>query len=205
MTSDLCGNTDFGLHASFALSFIFGKRFPCIKTVCYYLDQRSQLYLRRGTLMTCMEYSFPSLFFFFLLWFSLADCYSIPCLWHRFVGKLVEWRIIIQYAVYCIFMPWPERFAQGHLEIGSSVCLSIRNSVPFTNKKQYLKFGRWYSNQTWTVSSSMGSSHFTDMIHLPPGLDGVKMYDLEIFAIFWLCCCRAHLCFIYIIVTIYTP
>ena len=51
----------------------------------------------------------------------------------------------------------------GHLVIGSSVCLSVRNSVPITNKVQYLKFGWWYSNQTWTVSSSMVSSHFTDI------------------------------------------
>ena len=54
----------------------------------------------------------------------------------------------------------------GHLVIGSSVRLfvrpSVRNSVPLTNKVQYLKFGWWYSNQTWTVSSSMGSSHFID-------------------------------------------
>ena len=28
---------------------------------------------------------------------------------------------------------------------------------------QYLKFGWWYSNQTWTVSSSMGYSHFIDI------------------------------------------
>ena len=42
-----------------------------------------------------------------------------------------------------------------------SVCLSV--SVPLTNKVQYLKFGSSYSNQTWTVSSSMGSPHFTDI------------------------------------------
>ena len=40
---------------------------------------------------------------------------------------------------------------------------SVRNSVPLTNKVQYLKFLWWYSDQTWTVSSSMGSSHFTDI------------------------------------------
>ena len=44
-----------------------------------------------------------------------------------------------------------------------SVCPSVRNSAPLTNKVQYLKFGWWYSPQTWTVSSSMGSSHFTDI------------------------------------------
>ena len=55
-----------------------------------------------------------------------------------------------------------------------SVCLSVRpsvrNSVPLTNKLQYLKFGWWYSNQTWTV----GSSHFTD-ITCPWGWGGVKI------------------------------
>ena len=43
------------------------------------------------------------------------------------------------------------------------VCPSVRNSGPLTNKVQCLKFGWSYSNQTWTVSSSMGSSHFTDI------------------------------------------
>ena len=52
--------------------------------------------------------------------------------------------------------------------------LSIRNSVPLINKVQYLKF-RWsYSNQTWTVTSSKGNSHFTD-ITCPLGWGGVKM------------------------------
>ena len=50
----------------------------------------------------------------------------------------------------------------GHPVIGSSFRLSVHNSVPITNKLQYLKFGWWYSNQTWTVSSSMGFSHFID-------------------------------------------
>ena len=108
-----------------------------------------------------------------------------------------------------LFMPpaWKVRrgawkVRRGHLVIRSSVrpsvcpsiCLSVRNSVPLTNKVQYLKFGWWYSNQTWTVASSMGSSHFTD-ITCPWGWGGVKMLDLEIFAIFWLCCRRGHPCF----------
>ena len=50
-----------------------------------------------------------------------------------------------------------------------SVCPSVRNSVPLINKVQYLKFGWSYSNQTWTVSSSKGCSHFTD-ITCPWGL-----------------------------------
>ena len=101
-----------------------------------------------------------------------------------------------------VFMPPAWKVRRGHLVIGSSVCpfvrlsvcLSVRNSVPLTNKVQYLKFGWWYSNQTWTVSSSMGSSHFTD-ITCPCGWGGVKIYDLEIFAIFRLCGRRGHLCF----------
>ena len=44
-----------------------------------------------------------------------------------------------------------------------SVHLSVSNSVPLTNKVQYLKLGWSCSNQTWTVSSFMGSSHFTDI------------------------------------------
>ena len=70
----------------------------------------------------------------------------------------------------------------GHLVIGSSVCpsvclsicLSVRNSVPLTNKVQYFKFGWWYSDQSWTVGSSLGSSHLTDII-CPRGWGGVKM------------------------------
>ena len=60
-------------------------------------------------------------------------------------------------------MPPAWKVRRGHLVFGSSVCPSVRNSVPLTNKVQYLKFLWSYSNQTWTVSSSMGSSHFTDI------------------------------------------
>ena len=67
---------------------------------------------------------------------------------------------------------------RGHLVIGSSVCLSVRLFVSplfrLACKVQYLKFGWWHSNQTWTVSSSMGSSHFTD-ITCSWGGDGVKI------------------------------
>ena len=65
------------------------------------------------------------------------------------------------------FMPPAWKFRRGHLVIGSSVCLSVhlsvRNSGPLTNKVQYLNFGWSYSNQTCTVSSSMGFSQFTDI------------------------------------------
>ena len=60
-----------------------------------------------------------------------------------------------------------------------SVCLSVRNSVPLIHKVQYLKFGWLYSNQTWTVSSSKGFSHFTD-ITCPWGWGGVNIWNLEI-------------------------
>ena len=56
---------------------------------------------------------------------------------------------------------------------------------------QYLKFGWSYSNQTWTASSFKGYSHFIDIIS-PLGLGRIKMYDLETFAIFWLCCRQGH-------------
>ena len=65
------------------------------------------------------------------------------------------------------------------LSVCLSVCPSVRNSVPLINKVQYLKCGWSYSNQTWTVSSSKGFSHFTD-IPCPWGLGGVKIWDLEI-------------------------
>ena len=54
-----------------------------------------------------------------------------------------------------------------------SVRLSVSSSVRLTNKVQYSKFWWRYSNQTWTVSSSKGSSHFTD-ITCPWGWAGSK-------------------------------
>ena len=44
-----------------------------------------------------------------------------------------------------------------------SVRLFVRNSIPLLNKVQYFKFRWWYSSHTWTVSPSMGCSHFTDI------------------------------------------
>ena len=64
--------------------------------------------------------------------------------------------------------------ASSNQMVHLSVRLSVCNSVPVTNKVQYLKFGWSYSNQTWTVSSSMGTSHFTD-ITCPWGWGRVKM------------------------------
>ena len=95
-----------------------------------------------------------------------------------FIKKKIIHVLNVFYYIFGFFMPPAWKVCQGHLVIGSSVspfvCLSVRNSVPLTNKVQYLKFGWWYSNQTWTVSSSMGSSHFTD-ITCPWGLVRVKM------------------------------
>ena len=77
--------------------------------------------------------------------------------------------IIIYSSLSHFLCPRPERSAGAssnqifRLFVCLSVCLSVSNSVPLSNKVQYLKFGWWYSNQTWTVSSSIGSSHFTDI------------------------------------------
>ena len=60
-----------------------------------------------------------------------------------------------------------------HLLVHLFICPSFCNSVPHTNKVQYLKSEWWYSNQTWTVSSSMGSPHCTD-IRCPLGWAGSK-------------------------------
>ena len=64
-----------------------------------------------------------------------------------------------------------------------SVRLSVRNSVPLTNKVRYLKFGWWYSNHTLNVSSYMGSSHFTN-ITSPWGLGQDQNVGITDFAIF---------------------
>ena len=97
--------------------------------------------------------------------------------------RLVYWlfppqQIINAFAIsikWRIFMPRAWKVRPGHLVIGlsvrPSVCPSVRNSFLLTNKVQYLKFGWLYSNQTWTVSSSMGFSHFTD-ITCPCGWGG---------------------------------
>ena len=78
----------------------------------------------------------------------------------------------------CIFMPRAWKIRRGHLVIGSSVRLfvrlSVRNSVPLSNKVQYFKFGWGYIHQTWTVSSSKGCSHSSD-ITCPWGWGGVKL------------------------------
>ena len=97
-----------------------------------------------------------------------------------------------------LFMPQAWKVCRGHLVIGSSVRLfvrpSVRNSVPLTNKVQYLKFVWWYSNQTWTVSSCMGSSHFTDITY-PWGGAGSKYRTLRFLPYFDFVSCRGHLCF----------
>ena len=84
--------------------------------------------------------------------------------------------------------------ASSNLIVCLFVCPFVCNSVPLTNKVQYLKFGWWYNNQTGTVSSSMGSSYF-HWHHMLLGVGRVKMWDLEIYAIFWLCCRWGHPCF----------
>ena len=60
-------------------------------------------------------------------------------------------------------MPPAWKVRRGHLVFVSSVFLSVRLSVRnfLLYKVQYLKFGWSYSNQTLTVSSWKGSSHFT--------------------------------------------
>ena len=74
--------------------------------------------------------------------------------WNFMARTTIVWNII-QIQGTCNFVcPRLERSA------GS---ISVRDSVPLTHKVQYLKFGRWYSYQTWTVSSSMDCSHFIDI------------------------------------------
>ena len=109
-----------------------------------------------------------------------------------------------------VFMLPAWKVRRGHLVFGSSVrpsvcpsvrpsvCLSVRlsvrNPVPLINKVQYLKFGWSYSNQTWTVCSSKGFSHFTD-IPFPRGVGRGQNLGLRDFAIFGFCCHRGHPCF----------
>ena len=75
------------------------------------------------------------------------------------------------------------------LSVHLSLCLSVCRSV--IPSRLHLKFGWWYSNQTWTLSSSMGSLHFTD---IPCPWGGVGSI-CRTFAIFWHCCHRGHPCF----------
>ena len=76
-----------------------------------------------------------------------------------------------------LFMPPAWKVRRGHLVIGSSVCpsvcLSVRNSIPLTNKVQYLKFGWSYSNQTWTLVH-LWVPHTTLTSHAPGEWAGSK-------------------------------
>ena len=74
------------------------------------------------------------------------------------------------------------------------VCLSIHNSAPLANKVQFSKFGWSCSNQTWTVSSSKGCSHLTD-VSCPWGMGRGQNLGLREFAIVWHCCRWGHPCF----------
>ena len=56
---------------------------------------------------------------------------------------------------------------------------SVSNSVPLTHKVQYLKFGWWYSNQSWTVSLFMGLS--PSLISHAPGVEWVQNVGLRDF------------------------
>ena len=93
-----------------------------------------------------------------------------------YTGKNLQrsWDLGVVFAQLMQFLcPRPERSAGASSNrivrlsirpfVHLSVRLSVHNSVPLTNKVQYYKFGWWYSYQTWTVSSSTGSSHFTDI------------------------------------------
>ena len=61
-----------------------------------------------------------------------------------------------------LFMTPAWKARRGYLANGS-VHLFILHSVPLTYIVQYLKFGWWYSHQTWTVISSKGCSLLTDI------------------------------------------
>ena len=151
-----------------------------------------------------------------------AKTFKMWCIFYQYVQNLIKkkfsffWRKLYhRYSwniCYCphfripYFSVFPYFYApdlkgpQGHLVIGSSVCLSVclsvQNSVPLTNKVQYLKFGWWYSNQTLTVGSSMSYSHFTD-ITCPWGGAGQNAE---------LCCRWGHPCFTNTcLVSIYSP
>ena len=97
----------------------------------------------------------------------------------NFMKNIWHWHC--SYSTANIFMPLAWKVCRGHLVFGSSVhpsvspsiCLSFRNSDLLIKKKHYLKCGWSYSNQTWTVSSSKGCSHFTD-ITCPWGWGGSK-------------------------------
>ena len=107
-------------------------------------------------------------------------------------------------------MPPAWKVRRGHLVIGLSVrpsvclsvclsvcppvCPSVCNSVPLTIKVQYLKFGWWYNYQTWTVSSSKGCSHFTDITR-PWGVGQGQNVGLRDFCHNWTLLPPGHTCF----------
>ena len=70
----------------------------------------------------------------------------------RISVQVLEYKICYFYAPGLKGLPR----ASSNQILRSSVCNSVRL------QSAIIKIGWWYSNQTWTVSSSMGSSHFTD-------------------------------------------
>ena len=91
-----------------------------------------------------------------------------------------------------------QKVCQGHLVIRlsvhsyRSVCPFVRNSIPLTDKVQYLKFGLSYmfTNQNWTVSSSKGCSHFPD-ITCPLGVGRDQNVGLKILPDFYFVAARS--------------
>ena len=103
-------------------------------------------------------------------------------IWHK-ICKHCPWIIILKLWVNTV-----NHFYAPGLKgpLGASsvsiVCPSICPSVIPSRLQtvQYLKFGWSYSNQTWTVSSSKGCSHFTD-ITCPKGWGGGQNVGLRHF------------------------
>ena len=113
----------------------------------------------------------------FQVTFVIVKLWNIKTTWKgNIISSMVRSSTIFNFSA----PAWKVR--QGHLVIGSSVgpsiCPSVLNSVPLTNKVRYFKFGWWYSNHTWNVSSSIGCTHFNN-ITIPYG--GAGLTDFAIF------------------------
>ena len=115
---------------------------------------------------------------------SVGVMTATQLVWLNGVKTIAPYAIKDEENIVTFFMPPAWKVRHGHLVIGSSVCLShLYVCLLFrpTNKVQYLKFGWSFSNKTWTVSSSLGSSHLTD-ITCPWGWAGSKC-KTEIFCL----------------------
>ena len=117
----------------------------------------------------------------------------------KFSTNLWNLKVKIKLSLKNVFMPPAWKVRRGHLVIGSSIylslclsaCLSVIPSRLQNAIFKVLVLIQWL-NLDYKFIYGFLTLHWH---HMPLGWGWVKIWDLEIFAIFWLCCRRGHPCF----------